>query len=71
METLKVKILNPKVKNILLELAELKLISLKEIQNKTDFHKILKKLRKYSVTAPNLNVIAEEVEVVRKERYES
>jgi len=68
MEILKVEILNPKAKNILVELAELKLINLKKIQKKTNFNELLKKLRMYSATAPNLSVIAEEVEVVRKER---
>ena len=69
METLKVEILNPKAKNILLELADLNLIILKKIKKKTAFPELLKELRKYENTAPDLNVIAEEVKKVRKNRY--
>ncbi len=69
METLSIELLNPKAINILNGLADLDLIKIRDEQTKTDFTKLLTKLRKHSDTAPDLDEIAKEVEAVRNERY--
>lgn len=72
MESLRVEILNPKAKNLLFDLADLKLISIKKWSStQNDFKKLLEKLRSKSDSAPSLEEITEEVEIVRKERYEA
>ena len=68
METIRIDILNPKVKNILKDLAELNLIKIKE--DKSDFSTLLKKLRSKSTENVSLEEITREVENVRKSRYE-
>ena len=70
METIKIEILNSKVKSILIGLADLNLISIKKDTKESDFTKLLTKLRKNSEDAPTLAEITAEVESVRKERYE-
>ncbi|SHF73551.1 hypothetical protein SAMN05443144_112110 [Fodinibius roseus] len=64
METIKVDILNPKVRKLLKDLADLDLIAIRKY-DKSDFSEILKKLRAKSVTAPSPDEIASEVEAVR------
>jgi hypothetical protein len=69
METLRVDIINPKAKKILKELADLNLIKIKE-EKKSDFSKLVKKLRSKPVENINLEEITKEVESVRNSRYE-
>lgn len=69
METLSIELLNPKAISILNGLADLDLIKIRGEQRKTDFTKLLTKLRKNSDIAPDLDEIAKEVEAVRNERY--
>lgn len=70
MNTYSIEILNPKAKNILENMADLKLISIKEKElSKSDFLKLLGKLRKKSNTAPSLDEITREVKSVRKKRH--
>ncbi len=70
METLKIDILNPKVKSILKDLAKLNLIRIRKDSDEIKFEEILKNLRAKAETAPSLEDIKKEVEEVRKIRYE-
>ena len=70
METLQIEILNPKAKNLLKELANMKLISIQTSKtSQIDFKKLLKRLRSKADTAPSFEEITKEVEIVRKKRY--
>ncbi|PKQ67259.1 hypothetical protein [Raineya orbicola] len=69
MQTLKIKVLNPKVFNILQDLADLNLISIQEAKETTDLLSILEKIRSVTNTPPSLEEITKEVEMVRNERY--
>ena len=70
MEALRIEILNPKVKTILKQLADLDLISISKMENpKTELKNLLKKFRSKSKEAPKLDEITSEIEVVRAERY--
>jgi len=72
METLRIEIVNPKAKRLLQDLADLNLISIsKSLDSKTDFRKLLSKLRSDSDTAPSLDEINMEVENARALRYAS
>ena len=70
METVRIDILNPKAKSILKDLADLNLIRIKKEKVKSEFKELLEKLRISDETAPTLEEITEEVEAVRKARYE-
>jgi len=65
METISVEILNPKAKQLLKDLADLKLITLKP---KLTITALLENLRKNSESAPSLDEITAEVEKVRQTR---
>ena len=70
MEILKVEILNPRAKNLLQDLAALKLIRFKDQDDsKTAFKELLVRLRTQKVSPPNLKQITREVEAVRQKRY--
>ncbi len=68
MSTIRIDILNPKAKKLLNELVDLKLIAIKE-PSTSGFAHVLKKLRSKSNTAPTLDEITKEVELVRGRRY--
>lgn len=69
MKTYQIDILNPKAARLLQDLADLKLISIKETK-KQDFIDVVTKLRKKaSSNVPSLEEITKEVEMVRAERY--
>jgi hypothetical protein len=68
METLRIEIVNPKAKKLLKELANLNLIG-KSFDSKAEFREILSKLRSNSDSAPTLDEITKEVEIVRAMRY--
>jgi hypothetical protein len=69
MKTYQIDLLNPKAARLLQDLADLKLISIKETK-KQDFLDIVTKLRnKASSKVPSLEEITKEVEMVRAERY--
>lgn len=71
MEAITIEILNPKVKRILQDLANLDLITIKSKSNsKRELSKLLKKLRSNYIVEPTLDEITKEVEAVRKIRYE-
>ncbi len=70
MEALRIEILNPKVKTILKQLADLDLIAISKTDSPSIALKnLLKKLRTKSDNAPSLDDITKEVEIVRAERY--
>ncbi|MCF8363101.1 MAG: hypothetical protein K9G70_10815 [Prolixibacteraceae bacterium] len=71
MESLKIEIVNPKAKRLINNLADMDLIRIKKEKVKSDFIELLSKLRKHSENAPSLKDITEEVETVRKSRYEN
>ncbi len=70
MESIKVEIINPKAKRLLRNLADIGLIKITEEKTESDLSEILDKLRSKSENAPSLEEITEEVESVRKDRYE-
>ena len=70
MEALRIEILNPKVKTILKQLADLDLIAISKMESpETELKNLLKKFRSKSKEAPTLDEITREIEVVRAERY--
>ncbi len=70
METIKIDILNPKVKSILKDLADLDLIRIKKEKVKSEFKELLNKFRIDSEQTPSIDEITAEVEEIRKARYE-
>jgi hypothetical protein len=68
MNSVRVDILNPKAAKLLKNLAELNLIAIQD-DNKNGFAEVLKKLRSQSESAPSLDEITKEVELVRGKRY--
>jgi len=70
METIRIDIINPKAKSLLKGLADLNLIKINKENKKSDFSTLLKKLRTKSKSEISLDEITNEVEEVRKARYE-
>ena len=68
MNTITVNILNPKAAKLLKDLADLNLIAIQDT-SKNGFASILKKLRTKAKSAPTLEEINNEVELVRSKRY--
>ena len=69
MKTLQVEILNPKARKLLDDLVQLNLIKIKENKG-NDFSDLLKKLRPKGSDQLTPEEIINEVELVRKSRYE-
>jgi hypothetical protein len=69
MNTMRIDILNPKAVKLLKTLADLNLIAIQDT-SKNGFEDILRKLRAKSESAPSLEEITKEVELVRSKRYE-
>ena len=70
MEALRIEILNPKVKDILQRLADLKLISITEEGNAIgEMEYLLKRLRSNTNEVLSVEDINKEVEYVRSKRY--
>jgi len=70
METLRIEIINPKAKSVIRGLADMNLIRIKKVREKSEFSKLLTRLRKNSDDTPSLDEITREVESVRIARYE-
>jgi len=68
MEAINVQIMHPKAKSLLLNLEEMDLI---RIEVKPTLSEILAKLRYNEAEIPTLEEITQEVELVRKKRYEA
>lgn len=71
METMSIEIINPKAKLLLLDLAELNLIKIRKETDEVKLRNVLAKLRQNSDNTLSDAEIANEVEIVRKNRYES
>ena len=69
MSTMTIDILNPKALKLIRDLADLNLISIQDT-SKNSFTHILKNLRSKAKSAPSLDEITREVELVRAKRYE-
>ena len=70
MESIRIDILNPKAKSLLKDLADLKLIRIYKDKGKSELIQLLDKLRISSDDSISLEDITNEVESVRKSRYE-
>jgi hypothetical protein len=68
MRTLQIEILNPKAAKLLKDLEEMDLISIKK-PTKKSLSALLEKLRSKESSAPTLEEITKEVEIVRAKRY--
>lgn len=69
MKTIQIEILNPKVRKLLEDLADLNLIKIKT-SKETDFSDLLKEIRSKSADGLSMEDITKEVEDVRKSRNE-
>ena len=68
--TYQIDILNPKAGKLLKDLAEMKLISITEMQSTDPFLTVVKRLRKKAaLNPPTLEEITRQVETVRAKRY--
>jgi hypothetical protein len=70
MPTLQVDILNPKASKLLKDLADLNLISIRELKTEDGFLKVVRRIRSKGKNKPlTLEEITKEVETVRAKRY--
>jgi len=69
METIRIDILNPRVKPLLQSLADLKFIRIKKDKVRSELKELLNKLRENSDDVPSLKEITNEVDKVRKRRF--
>ena len=70
MSSIQIEILNPKANKLLKDLADLKLIAIKENSSNDNFLKIVRRIRnKAKADAPSFADITKEVESVRAKRY--
>ena len=68
MEALRIEILNPKALKLIKGMEELKLIKVSD-EPVTDLKAFLKRMRRNAASAPSLDEITKEVEIVRAKRY--
>lgn len=69
MNTVQVDILNPKAEKLLQNLADMNLISIKDVGNNGFLKVVLQLRRKAKKNPPSLEDITKEVELVRAKRY--
>ncbi len=69
MNTVQVDILNPKAGKLLQDLADLNLISIKDLSEDSFLKVVLKLRKKAEKNPPSLDDITKEVELVREKRY--
>ncbi len=69
MDTYEIEIIDPKAKKMLEDLANLNLITVRPLEPKKIFKKLLKKMRSSGNDVPTMDEITEEVESVRSTRY--
>lgn len=70
MASLQIDIINPKASQLLKDLADLNLISIREVKENDGFLKLVKKIRTKAKNNPvTLEEITKEVESVRAKRY--
>ncbi len=70
METLRIKIINPKARKLIDDLEDMDLIEITEPGDQSRFSDLLKRLRTNSDMVPDLDEITSEVEKVRELRNE-
>jgi len=70
MESIRIEILNPKVKSLLKDLADLKLIRIDKEKGKSELQELLDKFRNSAEDNISMEDITSEVDAVRKSRYE-
>jgi hypothetical protein len=68
MEALRIEILNPKALKLIKGMEELKLIKVSD-EPVTDLKAFLKRMRRNAASAPSLDEITKQVEIVRAKRY--
>ena len=68
MEALRIEILNPKALKLIKGMEELKLIKVSD-EPVTNLKAFLKRMRRNAASAPSLDEITKEVEIVRAKRY--
>lgn len=68
MNSMRIDILDPKAKRLLKDLADLNLIAIRDT-SKNGLASVLKKLRSKTISAPTLEEITHEVELVRSKRH--
>jgi hypothetical protein len=68
MESITIEILNPKAKQLIKDLADLKLINISKPLKNNELQDILNKLRSKFKSIPSLDEITKEVETVRAKR---
>jgi hypothetical protein len=68
MNSIRINILNPKAAKLLKDLEDLNLITIQDT-TKNGFESVLKELRSKAKLAPTLDLITNEVELVRSKRY--
>ena len=69
MESIRIEILNPKVKKILQNLADLELIRMQEKDNISSLKELFSRLRSNYKNTPSMDEITAEVEEERARRY--
>jgi len=70
MEAITIEIINPKAKQLILNLVDLKLITITKSEKNTELKAILDKLRSKSDSIPSIAEITKEVKTVRAKRYD-
>ncbi len=68
MNSIRINILNPKAAKLLKDIEDLNLITIQDT-TKNGFESVLKELRSKAKLAPTLDLITNEVELVRSKRY--
>lgn len=71
MDTIRIDIINPRVKDLLHELADLKLIRIRDENSIQDLTILLKRLRSKADQVPGDDEITAIVEETRRKRYET
>lgn len=69
MQSMTINIINPKAEKLIQDLADMELITIESNNKESRLATILEKLRANANTAPTLEEITEEVELVRAKRY--
>ena len=68
MESIRIDIINPKAKRLLMNLADLNLIRINKENVQSEIQVLLDRLRANSEDSPSIEEISKEVEAVRKDR---
>jgi hypothetical protein len=69
MNTVQVDILNPKAEKLLQDLADMNLISIKDVANESFLNVVMQLRKKAKKNPPSFDEITREVELIRAKRY--